>query len=515
MKQNKYIAFTLGPVVKTILQARHTRELWASSYLFSYLVKRILKAIIDNGLKSQILSPYVSDDAYFLPFKEQTNEELKEGAGLFPDRIFFKVEKESDFDVIVKCIDSVFEDFANDVAQYLKKDEKAVLQYFKSFFHYYLIEKDLGESGTNPILAMSPYLQSVELQTNFVQEEQSYLTDFLDRINNSFLAHEAFGEKHSFETIVEIATREFQDKEAYKAIRKKRISYTNDSGKEYQQASISDDEDLINQLKKSEKDKFKVAHKYIAIVHADGDKITKILETLKDDELQEFSLNMKTFALRSVAEIKRVGGISVYAGGDDLLFFTPVVNGKDNVFALCERLNSIFKDIFKEATLSFGISISYYKHPLYEALKISLEQLFEKAKNEPKNQIALHVQKHSGQTFHALINQSSLVYTSFKDLLSSPLGEEDEFQLLSSVMYKIRGNEAVWKEIGTDAKQIINFIDNSFNEDVHKKPLKKAYLDKVKVLIEKSFSEQTDKQLAIENTYGILRTVAFLNNLNL
>lgn len=39
----KYIAITLGPITRTIEMAESTKELWAASYFFSYLAKKIVE----------------------------------------------------------------------------------------------------------------------------------------------------------------------------------------------------------------------------------------------------------------------------------------------------------------------------------------------------------------------------------------------------------------------------------------------------------------------------------------
>ncbi|MCS3029984.1 hypothetical protein NXX08_16445 [Bacteroides fragilis] len=42
----KYIAITLGPITRTIEMAESTKELWAASYFFSYLAKKIVEPFV-------------------------------------------------------------------------------------------------------------------------------------------------------------------------------------------------------------------------------------------------------------------------------------------------------------------------------------------------------------------------------------------------------------------------------------------------------------------------------------
>ena len=56
----KYTGINIGPIVDTLSLARKPKELWAASYMFSYLMERILKAVKDKGLR--IVSPAEPSD---------------------------------------------------------------------------------------------------------------------------------------------------------------------------------------------------------------------------------------------------------------------------------------------------------------------------------------------------------------------------------------------------------------------------------------------------------------------
>ncbi len=70
---SNYMAITLGPIYKTFENVRKTREIWAASYIFSFISKRLIEYIrtIDKTL---IIVPSYDPDS------------LK-GIGLYPDRI--------------------------------------------------------------------------------------------------------------------------------------------------------------------------------------------------------------------------------------------------------------------------------------------------------------------------------------------------------------------------------------------------------------------------------------------
>lgn len=56
--------FALGPVQGFVGQARRTRDLWAGSYLLSYLAGHAMKAVKDGG--GNIVIPWVNDDPLYL-----------------------------------------------------------------------------------------------------------------------------------------------------------------------------------------------------------------------------------------------------------------------------------------------------------------------------------------------------------------------------------------------------------------------------------------------------------------
>ena len=72
----KYTAINIGPVVPTISMGRKPRELWAASFMFSFLMECIIKQLPPDSIIS--------------PATLKTDEKL--GIGLYPDRVFIKGE---------------------------------------------------------------------------------------------------------------------------------------------------------------------------------------------------------------------------------------------------------------------------------------------------------------------------------------------------------------------------------------------------------------------------------------
>ncbi len=64
--------FTLGPVQGFVSQARRTRDLWAGSYLLSYLAGCAMKAVVNGG--GNKLFPSVNKDPLFLAITDRTKK---------------------------------------------------------------------------------------------------------------------------------------------------------------------------------------------------------------------------------------------------------------------------------------------------------------------------------------------------------------------------------------------------------------------------------------------------------
>ena len=56
----KYIAITLGPITRTIEMAESTKELWAASYFFSYLAKKIVEPFVKKNRTFQL--PLINEE---------------------------------------------------------------------------------------------------------------------------------------------------------------------------------------------------------------------------------------------------------------------------------------------------------------------------------------------------------------------------------------------------------------------------------------------------------------------
>ena len=425
----KYIALTIGPIYKTLKNAKKPKDLFASSYIFSYIMKNIIKEFKDRTF----ITPYIKDESIF---------DENSPVGLFHDRFIFE-----SIDGDLSKLEMIIINVCNDIASQLRLEHHQVKEYLQ--IHYF--EKELDNSK-NPILELTPYLDTKEL---FFQISQ--------------------------------------DETFAKSLRRKK----------------GDDDNFLTAGKNIIDDLKKLSHNnYYCVVHADGDNMSKAIED--KNKIENVSKNLFEYCKESNKLIKDFGGQTIYAGGDDLLFFAPVLNKDKNktIFELCEKISNIFNTKIPSATLSFGISINYVKFPLYEAVENSRELLFAKAKNDQRNNIAFKVTKHSGQSFETIINKSNKeVYDNFLVFTSNIKGGEDMDNFLHSIHHKIDTYKTTINLIANNKEKLQNFFDNYFNESIHKEY--KSFFESLIDFIYVVYQDKTIKN-KLELIYATLRFVKFV-----
>ena len=519
----KYIALTLGPITRTIETAENTRGLWAASYLFSYLGKKIIEPFQNRDF----LLPKITDDMF---------ESGKfRGAGIFPDRYIFQ-SNESDFDNLKKHIDTVLNDLSKKMVEVINKPEKkedchyriadkeSVKTFLQKYLKVYFFEKDFSdEENVKEICEQT--LALLEMQESFepyINDKDAYLSRFFRKIPNSFLTADA-GLSGGFPSIVEISSNEETEKPEHP----------------YQ--------------------------RYIAYVKADGDSMGRALKKMKDAKL--LSAALLEFNKKAPDTISQYNGFSIFTGGDDLLFLAPVFSKDKNasVFSLLQALDDVFHNSMKEKgklidskdhpTLSFGVFISYYKYPMFEALSLA-DGLLSKAKaynapdeeknNALKNNIVFSVQKHSGQTRETLlhkghgdviksINKFVDKYLLVENQDKSTDEKKERKKILSSIMHGLREKEFLLRVAIRDNVMLGNFFTNNFNEVEHKhyklffEDLKNLLLIVYQAYLKDDSMERLKYSLpdfvkkdgcidaeltAIETVYGILQFIHLVNQRN-
>lgn len=531
---NTYFALTIGPIYKTLSQAQRTREFWGSSYMFSWIMREIIVGLIKKAT--------IIDEDILMPHRdEHTN--LQKGTGLYHDRMIAVIKPDKK-DQVLKD----FKDTADAVLKQIEAKSGVPLPVLQSYFRLNVILFDL-EDGQNIVETITNYLDSLELQNPIFHDAWKIdWSDAIDNLNGKLFYKDAFGDHPDFvfDSIPEISSRGLRnanDKE-YDQLVKTYITDKFINKRRFPKKIESDIQDkFITQLSGSDllKDAFRNYHKYIAIVHADGDNFGKTITTIgsSQEDIKALSSLLFGFASDAANAIKEYGGTNVYAGGDDLLFFAPVAtvntNGNLTIFDLINKLDDHFRTTVSDKltkipesdrpTLSWGVSISYYKFPLSEAIVSSRKLLFDDAKGyKGKNAVAFKLIKHTGQFFGATFGKDGSDYKYFTSLLKDKFNTETDF--ISSLQYRISENEALLRAIfkATDfTTRIENFFDNFFDEEIHSN--KKVFVHSVRDMLTQAFNDtalpsNVDQEkaheervkTAIDKTYSALRFIHFLNS---
>lgn len=417
MSERKYIGITIGPIFDTLEEADSPASLWFASSFFSDLTRRLCTAIVgEDGIEDAvILSPYYSED---IPSDD--------GVGKFHDRIIFSTENYDRQRLEAIIAEVRYEMAENFMYPGQKMTKKDIADFLSAYLQIHFVVLDGDNVKENSILTVSPYLDAMELMKTFPA----------DNTGNPFRA--------IFTGSQDSSNIYIRKSPLFKAVGDNNNQFIN------RQHSIRTIEEiaacdglLSGDLKK---------HHYFAVVQADGDSMGAFLKELDDENVTLFSRSCLEYAREAAAKIGGFGGMTIYAGGDDLLFLAPVENadGK-NVFDLCQSINQLFQDKMKAVfpdnpqipTFSFGISIQYEKFPLYEALENTRQLLFGQAKTHSckgmdhaaKNSMAIELQKHSGQTVGLVVSNDS--YHVLEEVMALGSSLSDGENAVNSVLYTI------------------------------------------------------------------------------
>ncbi len=431
---NNYIAVTIGPVLDTINLASSPSALWAASYMMSMLSKNISLSLIAHKVKQEdIVSPYFDkDDELF---------NRKDGVGLFHDRVIFKADK---FDI--KDFPAVRDEAIENTVKYFGFKSDKDKKYFKDYF---LVSAVYLEESESPIMDSGKILDCLELAKRFVSSEES--NPIL-----SFYNSEDITTSPSKNDAIRIqVTKEMKMSQWQLLDDHRRIS------------SISDIAKGHGNKKEWKK------YSYYAVVRSDGDRISKIIESLAPEQIRDFS----EICLKYCSDIadkvhNEYGGVTIYAGGDDLLALMPVEYEGKNIFEFTKEANDHFVKSFakfkKDVSLSFGIFVAYEKFPLYEALEESGHLLFDIAKDiNNKNCVAIRFQKHSGQSEGLIIpNKDMQEYITFHNNCIKNTSDDADEKVIYSAMHKFALFDDMFNNVET--AELENVFKNIFDADKQK-----------------------------------------------
>jgi CRISPR-associated protein Cmr2 len=462
----------------------------------------------------------IPEDAIISP-ATRGNKDIGD-VGLYPDRIYFK-NPGNGWD-INKVIDCVKVNYADEIV------------ICADYFRIYAVEIE-ADGDEDIIKKLNERLDCLELCNIALPQDTE------NSVFNSIIGNKIWTKYHKsgkqIETLAEIASAQLEqiDENGYK--------------KCLSQNKGQDNEDkLIKELKNKFPEKFITPHKYICIVHADGDNIGTIAGSVTIEELKTLSQRLLKFGDKACESIKQYQGFPIYAGGDDLLFIAPVVSGKEEtrtIFDLIKQIDDDFKETkVSEITgkdnkgntlvpaMSYGISITYYKYPLYESLEMSRNLLFgiskelkkkdEKGKDTDeklKNAIAWTLQRGSGATVTGVFSKGSenskdseKLYEAYQSLIKS-INVKTDKNLVSAVAHKIKNNEellGLFMGTANQDERLVAFFKNYLEYET-KKADEKIYLDAVKGLFKVLQSTTNNIKETTKIIYAMLRTAKFIKGL--
>ncbi|KGN70968.1 CRISPR-associated protein Csm1 [Porphyromonas gulae] len=551
----KYTAITIGPIGKTLAKARSVKSFWTASYLFSWIMRELLEKLPEKNF--EVLSPHRAG--------KDVSEKTSKKVGLFPDRLFAKGELEEEklkrikreiFGELAEKFKNAFQDEKDDIARKIDtgSDQKRkreleeiksrysnaalkggdIRKYLEDYLSISCITVELN-SDCNILEQLNKYLDTQELFNKASSHtDEDYMELFIEAPNNPFL--KAYSQERAFPSTSEIAV----------------------SGWEQNPLKDENGEVKYSDLK-SIKGGFRNCYKYLAVIKADGDGFGTYIKELKVDEEKEikengekeneltrFTKSFFEFSVEVADElIRKTKARPVYIGGDDLFLFTPVLEGdtEKDVFNLIEKidtsfrgfqekLNADFPDIAKKPdtklSMSYGVSIFYYKSPMSEAIHIAdsmlrkaKEEKEEKEKEKKKDAVAISIQKHSGQKIEFLLpckhstdkcKQETGLYKKATELIRA-FKEDDS--MLNSLIYWI---EDMYETIFTDEvtlyQERINAVfDNFFDEEIHKE--NEVFFDLLKgFILSMHHSKDAPRKLKEkkELLHGILRYCQFVTS---
>ncbi len=452
-----YFGITVGPICRVLAYAHSTRAIWASSYFFSDLARRIVEPLYKAG--HRFLKPIVSDDL----FAERNT------VGRFPDQYIFEACEEDSIASLAELRAMVLGNVAERMAKALKGDEKKIEEYIKRTIKVYILElsEDSSMSDGDVVLEMQNRMSCAECRDIFCDSEsKNWLSALFESEISVLRTFFELDGLEGFDSLSEVAY-----------------------------------------------------NKYVAFVAADGDNFGRCMAALKDRAVlfNEFGTELR----RLVFEY---GGQVIYQGGDDISFYAPLFNEtqKLDIVGLLAELDDALKNIVSDnpdvqasgigVSLSYGLAISYEKHPMAETRQRA-EGLLGKAKSvDGKNALVWELRKHSGQLAGGTIRKGGgNLFNELGGLVQYVTWIADEF--LHSLTYWLKRYEtSLLYVLGTqdaDArkKMLANFIAKNFNEDVHGRA--REFLDAVQpLLLDESFAGHPED--AIDFLHNALRYVGLI-----
>lgn len=515
-----YVGITIGPIIETMSYTSTPAGLWAASYVFSSLTKNICEQLENNFTLLTIPETETYEKAL-------TNDE--KGIGQFHDRIYARKKDKSCItsEEISKAIDEAIKNIAEKVNTALgeeNNDDSALKKYFQC--HFTIVDLDENQAIAQTLADQLDALENCQ--------------NFASNIDDNPLIKMILGNKEGSNVFVKNYIP-FNQQLLIDQNKVKDILTIASKRKDDANAKAETISELVKQ------------DKYFAIVQADGDNMGKVINGLdnntdnletQENRIKHFSTMCMNYTAESIELIEKYGGVVLYAGGDDLLFLAPLTGktAEDNIFSLCKKISeeafypafySDNNDCYGEdkPSISFGVSINYYKFPLYEAFEDANSLLFGVAKKfGKKNNFAIKVNKASGQTsgFVCCMETNEIKknsgYDAYFDAIVKLIRDtyssngKDKNNLMHSLVYHVENQKVLFNRALEDSKLIKRAFSNTFDNAAQKNY--SSYIDKINVLSEslkgnidekviKSDDNKTSDSIYADTLVSILRVAKF------
>ena len=464
----KYVGITIGPIFKTIGEAISPAGLWFGSYFFSTVTKKLCEKLVEIP-NVKIFSPFYNSNSNQNP--------QEDGIGRYHDRILFSVDGNTvTEEKLQKIISAVKKEMAGKFGKFNSGQIENFINNYLRIDFVLLNEGTINEiigkrekAGNNIAIILNDALDALEL-----------MAAGKGRTDMNLFAPFFAGQKGNRNIYIK-KSKLFTDTKPNSQLVIKHPDRDSD---------LKAIEDIALSRKKEENSSEEVPDgevaptrsEYYAVVNSDGDKVGTLLKALcKDLEISKqseriniFSRACLDYAGEAAKLVGKYGGMTIYAGGDDLLFIAPV----HSLLSLCSELDEMFKKTLKKGleevdlpddsinvSLSFGVAVQYVKYPLYEALERARVQLY-KAKESCGNRLGIELVKHSGKTVQLMIENEKLDV--IDGLIKYRATTND--QALESVLYNLQDTEIIFRLLFEKTGQnIFNFQEykmrflNNFN----------------------------------------------------
>jgi CRISPR-associated protein Cmr2 len=428
----------VGPVQDFIAQARSTRDMWAGSYLLSWLTAAAMKAFQDHP-ECTFIFPQLDDQPLYKMF---CNSPSPEGLiptlpnvflVLVPQGMAQSLAQDADKQLRKKlkeisetCWDHLKQQFEDQslntykdrwddqvsrfpiinwhAVDYSTEDHKGSIERLNKHMAARRNTREFPQWGTvtkeNGDIAWDNSLQGAAKDVLSGKEEIIGGKNLWEG-NDAYDWKKAgpFGAMNCIKRLFPEAVleRKFGDLKVF-----------------WKEMSVSNTRDLaamnragVSDHLKDEDEKPLPFNPYMAVIAMDGDRMGAALDKIEEVERHKaFSQALATFSEELVKPIVTdKGGQLVYAGGDDVLALCPA----DQALAIAAELRKAFLDAMEEFRMldpakpldaSCGIAVAHYKYPLQRAVH-EARQAEKRAKTQRgRAAFELTLLKHSGETVH-------------------------------------------------------------------------------------------------------------------